>query len=726
MTQAPSLLTLLLAMPFVGWAVMLLLVPERGWKLAWRLGTLITGLGFGLVVFLSVYVFGSAISLDLAWHAWLNGTSLFLYFDAATALLLLAVWGVGFAVTLFSGEYMREEPEGRVRYFAWLSFFLFAMNLLVLAGSLLTLLIGWEMVGLASYVLIGHWHKRPDAAYGSLKAILVNRVGDLLILSGILLLWPFSTLPFDTMLNELTMGAGVQAEAGWLVRFGGALIVFGALAKSAQIPFQVWLPDAMAGPTPISALLHAATMVAAGVYLIFRTWPLLSPEAMAILAGIGATTALLAALSALVQWNLKRLLAYSTLSQLGLMVTALGLGAPEAAYLHLFSHAFFKAGLFLSAGALFVLLERYAHHNHMHFDVQDIRQMGGLRRYAPRLAFAFVVFGACLAGLPLSAAFLSKEVILEAVIAPPIFQHIPEKAVFAAYIVGLYVQLAIPFTLFLTAAYTMRMLYWVVFSPSRTPLAAIETKEKPNPSTWLAIPLVFLAIGSGFWLLTTNPLHLGKGWWQSAFKSPFALASGGFIEPEYLTAFSLFLTLTGLGFGYWLARREVRVTQGAGFQSLFAKVLRGHFGFDALYQYALIWPVTQLSLLLAWIDQHFLDASIDYGGKKVFGRSRDEFSLTRMVTVIDNQFSDDNVERAEPQIRTGFLHAGEGSGGIARAFAWFDTHGIDALLLGLAATPYRIGQFLWRFHTGRVQGYLLWSLLILLASAFLLIRLGWL
>lgn len=325
-----------------------------------------------------------------------------LHLDALSLLMTLIITGVGFLIHVYSNGYMDHE-EDFARYFAFLNFFVFAMLLLVLAGDLLVLFVGWEGVGLASYLLIGFWYQRPAAAQAATKAFVVNRVGDLGFLLGLLLTFHL----FGTSnIAEVIQQAGQKFAVGApLITVLTLLYFIGAAGKSAQIPLHTWLPDAMEGPTPVSALIHAATMVTAGVYLVVRLHPVyqLAPETLVIVGVIGAVTALYAALCALGQTDLKRVLAYSTVSQLGFMFVACGVGAFYAAMFHLTMHAFVKALLFLSAGNVV----------HMMHGTTEMAKMGGLSKIFPKTNWLFLIGVLALSGIPPLAAFFSKDLILE-------------------------------------------------------------------------------------------------------------------------------------------------------------------------------------------------------------------------------------------------------------------------------------------------------------------------
>ncbi len=331
-------------------------------------------------------------------------------FDALSAVMALVVTGVGSLIHLYSVGYMEHDPD-IARYFAYLNLFMFAMLVLVLGSSLPILFVGWEGVGLCSYLLIGFWHTDKDKAAAGLKAFVVNRIGDFGFLVGMFILFKeFGVLSFAGL-----AGAPLAAANDTIITAACLFLFIGAAGKSAQIPLFVWLPDAMAGPTPVSALIHAATMVTAGVYMICRLSFLyvLSPHAMAVVAIVGGATAIFAATIGIVQNDIKKVLAYSTVSQLGFMFLAAGCGAFTAAIFHLVTHAFFKACLFLGSGSVIHGMEHAYHHAGDHeSDPQDIRLMGGLARRMPFTAATFGVSTLAIAGFPLTAGFFSKDEIL--------------------------------------------------------------------------------------------------------------------------------------------------------------------------------------------------------------------------------------------------------------------------------------------------------------------------
>jgi NADH-quinone oxidoreductase subunit L len=378
------------------------------------------------------------------------------YLDALSVTMLFVVTGIGFLIHVYSAGFMADDA-GYARFFAYMNLFVGAMLVLVLADNLAVLYLGWEGVGLGSYLLIGFWYENPDNGYAARKAFVMTRIGDTSLALGLFLLF--------TQLHTLDIQAVLQAagqwQAGsWLPVAASALLLGGAVGKSAQLPLQTWLPDAMAGPTPVSALIHAATMVTAGVYLIARTHALfsLAPAVQYAVALVGAATLLIAGCSALVQTDIKRILAYSTISQIGYMFLALGVGAWSAAVFHLMTHAFFKALLFLAAGAVIFCF----HHEH------NIYRMGGLRKAMPVAFWSFMIGSAALAALPLTSGYYSKhDILLETFDASP--------GLWAAGCLGALI----------TGIYSFRLVFVAFFGP--------EHHEVEQGISWrMGLPLVVL------------------------------------------------------------------------------------------------------------------------------------------------------------------------------------------------------------------------------------------
>ena len=406
--------------------------------------------------------------------------------DNITVLMLFVVALISALVHYFSIAYMKGD-ERYNRYFAYLGIFTFSMNGIVLTNNILMMYIFWELVGLSSYLLIGFWFEKKSASDAGKKAFLVNRIGDIGMFAGILILFlTYNTFSFDTIFQAIGAGKLPFNSDFWLTTTG-ILLFMGAIGKSAQFPLHVWLPDAMEGPTPVSALIHAATMVAAGVYLTIRIFGLLTADAMMFIAVIGMLSAFIPATIALTQNDIKKVLAYSTVSQLGYMVMALGVGAYKFAFFHLVTHAFFKACLFLGSGSVIHAM----HHE------QDIRNMGGLRKKLPLTYATFLIASLAISGIPLTSGFLSKDGILASTFA---FGSLTGYWIFA--IVGFLVAL-------MTAFYMFRLIIITFHGEPRDHHKFEHAHESPFV---MAMPLAVLAMLSIFIFYTPNPFSADQGW----------------------------------------------------------------------------------------------------------------------------------------------------------------------------------------------------------------------
>jgi NADH-quinone oxidoreductase subunit L len=502
------------------------------------------------------------------------------YFDRLTAVMTLIVTGVGSLIHIYSTGYMHED-RSYARYFAYLNLFLFFMLMLVLGRSLLVLFVGWEGVGLASYLLIGFWFEDPEKAAAGKKAFITNRVGDAGFLLGMFLLYhALGTLEMD-QINAAFLAGPVAVSAGLV----GVCLFIGATGKSAQIPLHVWLPDAMAGPTPVSALIHAATMVTAGVYLVARLHGIFlhAPEASALVATVGVATAFFAATIALVQTDIKKVLAYSTISQLGFMFLAAGVGAYGVAVFHLVTHAFFKACLFLGAGSVI----------HAMSGEQDIRRMGGLARKIPITFFTFAIATAAIAGLPPLAGFFSKDEILWFALAS---DHGGARWLFAAAAA----------TALMTSFYMFRLLWLTFFgSPRMDEATAHHIHESPWSMTGV---LVVLAVLSSVGGLFSIPHFL-----EPMLPIPAT-------QPELqwfhkpLLAVSVAIGLTGLAAAaYFYARNGERAARlRPAFEPLH-RLLSGKYFIDELYEAVIGRPLRWVSerVFLRLGDRLLLDGTLD-------------------------------------------------------------------------------------------------------------------
>jgi NADH-quinone oxidoreductase subunit L len=517
---------------------------------------------------------------------WLTVFDLFapisLYLDPLSLSLVVMIGFVCGLIHVYSVFYMAEDHD-YPRYFALLNLFVFAMLTLVMAENLPLLYLGWEGVGLCSYLLIGFWYTDRKNADAGRKAFITTRIGDTALVVGIAWLFQlFGTLSI-TQLNGMAF-----LMPGWIITSIGLLFLAGAMGKSAQVPLMVWLPDAMAGPTPVSALIHAATMVTAGVYLLARMFPLFggSSTVAAAIAVTGAVTAFFGATCALVQRDLKRILAYSTISQIGYMMLGVGAGAVTAATFHLLVHAFFKALLFLGAGCVITAM----HHE------QDIYKMGGLRRTLPITFWCFLAGAACLAGLPLTGGFFSKDSILSAV-------WLKGGTYYGLYFLGL-------LTALITAFYTFRMVYLVFGGSNGHPHIHGELKMMQL----VLIPLAILGLLGG---LLNLPGYLGGGVLSNFFA---ALPGGTGAEGSHLEELALqgvagaiaLLGLAGAHLRYGGQARAVRLRESLLHRPPHIDFLFNGWYFDRLYHALLIRPYQILSEFL-WqrIDEGTIDDTLD-------------------------------------------------------------------------------------------------------------------
>ncbi len=598
-----ELLYLIPALPFSGFLILALM----GHRLSNRMVAVVGAGSVGLAALLAVFIAvgfvtappeGNAFSQTLWTWMQFDGFSVSIAFslDPLSLIMILVITGVSFLIHLYSIEFMQRD-SGYSRFFAYMNLFVGAMLTLVLADNLVLLYLGWEGVGLCSYLLIGFWYADPENGHAARKAFIVTRIGDTAMAIGLFLLF--------TSLGTLNIQGLMQAaHAQWPVGhdtaiLAAALLLGGALGKSAQLPLQVWLPDAMAGPTPVSALIHAATMVTAGVYLIARTHVLfeLAPAVQTAVAIIGAATLLVAGFSALAQRDIKRVLAYSTISQIGYMFLALGVGAWSAAMFHFMTHAFFKALLFLGAGV--VILAQDEEH--------DMFKMGGLRSKLSSTFWTFLIGAASLSALPLvTAGFYSKDLILWRAWSSPS----GSAALWVAGLLGAFV----------TSLYTFRMVFVTFFGESKKEVGY-------RPGARMTVPLVILAffsIAGGFVELpdTLGNLPLFSGFLQPVF--PDIATSHADAKTEWMfQVIASLVSLSGilLAYVFYIRRpqyaEKLAAIKGA---DLLKKFWLAGWDFDALYDRLIIRP-------FLWLVNISKRDMIDHGYTGVANLSRTVHSL---------------------------------------------------------------------------------------------------
>ncbi|WHZ08929.1 MAG: NADH-ubiquinone oxidoreductase chain L [Cytophagales bacterium] len=546
----------------------------RGFAALIGCGSVFTSFIFSLVLFIKLL--NGAEPFNVTYFSWIaagNFSASFSYLiDPLSSLMLLIITGIGFLIHIYSIGYMWKD-EGFNRFFSYLNLFVFFMLLLVMGSNYLLMYVGWEGVGLCSYLLIGFWSKNQDYNDAANKAFIMNRIGDLSLIIGVILIFiNYGSINYADVFPKVTEGSFVLTVIT-------VLLFIGATGKSAQIPLYTWLPDAMAGPTPVSALIHAATMVTAGVYMVARNNILytLSPVAMELVLVIGLATALFAATIALAQNDIKKVLAYSTVSQLGLMFVALGVGAYASGIFHMATHAFFKALLFLGAGSVIHAL----HHE------QDIRNMGGLRKYIPITFFTFLVGVLAISGIPPFAGFFSKDEILAKA-----FEH-NQLAWLIAVIASL-----------LTVFYMFRLLFITFYGKNRSSEETIHHIHESPAS--ITIPLIVLAVLSAAGGFMGVPEILGGSNWIEHFLSP-VFAKSHEVMTEYTMSHTTEYVLMGvivvftlvmiaLAYVRYVSRARVPASEGSEL-SVAHRIIYHKYYIDEFYESIVVKPFYWISKL---------------------------------------------------------------------------------------------------------------------------------
>ncbi|WP_255496045.1 NADH-quinone oxidoreductase subunit L [Mucilaginibacter sp. FT3.2] len=591
-----------------------------------------------------------------------------------SVLMLLLVSVIALPVHIYSTAYMKHDDRYS-RYFTYLSFFCFSMLGLVVIDNLVLFYAFWELVGFSSYLLIGFWFTRDKAVQANKKAFIMNRIGDIGLLSAIIILF-VQYRTFDIELLFAQKGLVVQSVVNnglWNGPVGSlpaicqyiavAGIVLAVAAKSAQFPLHTWLPDAMEGPTSVSALIHAATMVAAGVFLLGRVYPMFTGTELSILACIGCFTAFMAATIALTQNDLKRILAYSTISQLGYMILGMGVGAYSSSLFHLATHAFFKCLLFLVAGIVIHQMQHIKEDNHLDIDPQDISLMGGFRKKLPLTFIAAVIGGLALVGLPLTSGYLSKDGILIQA-----FEWSDGKDAWFSIIPVMALV-----TSWLTAFYVARLIFKVFFGDFRLTNAYPNLKLHVTDGGWpYKLPLVFLMLCCFFPLFSFNPIAYEHAWLFSGLKLPgFVIGESSYhlIIPVVVNVFSLLVIY--LAYAIYVKQIAFSFPQ-TGF---FYRLSYNQWYFDKIYKRIFVKPVLGLGKFLYWFDKNVID---------------------------------------------GFIHLLAAIAGcIAGATAWIDKYLVDGFLHLMASTVQSIGNFARKFQSGKVQ-YYLFSMLAIVLALFIL------
>ena len=674
---------LILFLPLVSFVILIFFgkkLPRQGDWVA--VGSIVTTFLFALYLFTQMI---SAYEPDFSHGAsfsWIDlgafKIELGILVDNLTIIMLLIVTLVSSCTHIFSLEYMKGDIRYN-RYYAYLGLFTFSMNGIVLADNLISMYMSWELVGVSSYLLIGHWFEKDSAADASKKAFLTNRVGDIGFFIGIMLLYSaVGSFAFAPIFDSIATGKTIVGTA---LTFAGLGIFMGAIGKSSQFPLHIWLPDAMEGPTPVSALMHAATMVAAGVYMSVRLFPLFTPDALLVIAYIGAITAILAALIAVTQNDIKKVLAYSTVSQLGFMILAVGTGVYTAAFFHLLTHAIFKANLFYCSGSVIHSMHHALHEIHDDdTDPQDMRNMGGFKDKMPVTYLSMLVSTLAIAGVPFFSGFLSKDAILAGALAYS--QHHPEHFLLPFFGFG---------AATLTAFYMFRLIFMTFHGNPKMKNIFKDIHESPKVMTGPIILLGSLSFFIFYTLPAFNPISAEHGWFTDLIQAQTSSVPGSMTAKEiaehshhahYLAmGISICVAFLGILFAFLMYFKNI----------ISAKNLSSRFGFlydwslnkfyfDENYNRFMYQPFLKLSNTISWLDWEFYDKYFING----FGY------LTKFIGNITGKFDYNGIDQ-------GFVDS------FGRAVNIF-------------------GDGLKKIQTGRLQNYILYVvagiLIIIIIQAF--------
>ena len=584
-----------------------------------------------------------------------------------SVLMMTLVSGISVLVHIYSRTYMKNDPNIH-RYWAYLGLFCFSMLGLVISDNLLLIYLFWELVGFSSFLLIGFWFTRHAASQAAKKAFIMNRIGDIGFLLGIMIIFSqFQTLDISALFGDnglmkesrisegLWISGSRQIPEVWLSIAGIAFFI-GAMAKSAQFPLHTWLPDAMEGPTSVSSLIHAATMVAAGVFLIARVYPVFDPFVLNIMVCIGAFTAFMAATIALTQNDIKRILAYSTISQLGFMVMALGIGAYSESIFHLATHAFFKCLLFLAAGSVIHQLHHYRDKLGLDFDYQDIQIMGGLRKGMPIAFIGMCLASAALIGLPLSSGYLSKDAILItafewAETRNGIFKILPYLLVLTSWF---------------TAFYISRLVFKVFLAQPKL-ISREQTEQIKDAPNQMSYVLIILAFFCSFFAFSYNPASFESSWLWNGFSSASIQKVNIY---HWLVPLILNIGSSGLLFTtykIYVKSDGISIPD----RNLLYRFSKREWYLNEIYSYLFTVPVEKFSRVCYWFDRNFIDALV--------------LKFASLVGVL-----------------SGITY-------------WFDRTLVDGLVNATGTLAKWIGRFSRNFQTGKLQHYLITMLLVVLS-----------
>jgi len=727
MTQDLVLLLsiIILLFPFLGFIINIFLGKKLG-KISGIIGTTIICIDFVLAALvaytkLSTYADLQIVQTRFDWIT-LGSSTITVGFgiDNIAAIMLLVVTLISFLVHLFSTEYMSED-RCYYKFYAFLGLFTFSMLGIVMANNFLLMYIFWELVGISSYLLIGFWYEKNSAANAGKKAFITNRIGDLGFFTGIMILYfTYGSFMYEDVFAGIASGV-MPFNSPLMLTFAGIFIFMGAMGKSAQFPLHVWLPDAMEGPTPVSALIHAATMVAAGVYLVAKVFVMFTADALTFIAVIGTITAFLSATIAITQTDFKKVLAYSTVSQLGFMIMSLGVGGYTNGFFHLMTHAWFKAALFLAAGSVIHAMHHAMHHMHDHHsDPQDINNMGGLRKTMPWTYRTFIFVTLALAGIPLTSGFLSKDGILAGTLAYANLTGgwhwiIPVMAFSAAG---------------MTAFYMFRLMIVAFHGEPKTEIAK-HTKENKFV---VVFPLVVLSIMSLWVFYTPNPINANQGWINKVVAPPQTVVPAAyqwsFLLPEKEET-NVIAEQTAVAVANDSISEEVIVEEHKTAEPSAHGVLNKlqeethHFHYPAMFLSLLI---AGMGILLAFVIYQFKYISAD----KLEARFKFLHTLSLRKWYFDEIYNAMVVGGTvlfakllgmfDNYVVDGIVNL---SAYLTRVFSnltgYFDNYVVDGIVNFTASFTGFWGSALKKMQTGRVQSYIVFVLLGVLILLYFII-----